>query len=75
MHEPRFITLETWVARTYGSAVTIATARRWVREGLIYPAPQKCGRGYFVTPDARYTDRSKPVKLRLIDRIHGTATA
>ena len=71
MTTPKLITLEAWVAQTYGDALNIETARRWCRHGRIYPAPQKHGRSYFLAPDARYTDPHVPV--RLVDRLHGKA--
>ena len=73
----KLISLETWLAQTYGGdAPGIATARRWARDGKIYPAPEKHGRRYFVDPDARYTDRPRrPGKLRLVDRIAETEIA
>lgn len=65
---PKLITLEAWVAETYGEALTLDTARRWCREGRIRPMAEKHGRTYFVTPDARYTEISKP-KLSLVERL------
>lgn len=60
------VRLETWLAQTYGNdAPDIATARRWCRDGKIYPRPEKHGRAYYVHPEARYTDGP----LRLIDRV------
>lgn len=65
---PKRISLETWLKATYGDdAPSIDTARRWVRAGKIYPAPEKHGRSYFVYPWARYTEQPKS---RLIDRVH-----
>jgi hypothetical protein len=59
------ISLETWLVLTYGDdAPTLDTARRWAREGKIYPKPEKHGRAYFVVPEARYTAR-----LTLLDRL------
>ena len=66
--DPKLITLDAWIVRTYGEAVSIETARRWVREDRIIPAPQKHGRSYFVVPDARYTDRTKG-KPSLVERL------
>lgn len=68
MPQPKLITLEAWVAATYGEAVSLDTARRWVREQRIQPAPEKHGRSYFVTPEARYTARQKR-KLSLVERL------
>lgn len=72
MTTPKLISLEHWLQAIYGEdAPTIDTARRWCRDGRIYPAPQKHGRSYFIAPDARYTDLRLPV--RLVDRLHGKA--
>lgn len=68
---PKLVTLEAWVELTYGTAVQIDTARRWCREGRIYPAPEKHGRSYFVSRDARYT----PPKPSLIQRLHASSLA
>jgi hypothetical protein len=57
---PRLITLEAWVLATYGKALSIATARRWVRDGFIYPVPEKHGRAYYLDPGARYVDPANP---------------
>jgi hypothetical protein len=73
--EPRLITLELWIERTYGDAVSIGTARRWCREDRIFPAPEKHGRTYFVQPNARYTDPYAAPRARLSERINGTPTA
>lgn len=59
--QPRLITLEAWLAATYGSGVpSVNTARRWVREGRIWPPPEKHGRAYYLKSDARYIDPANP---------------
>ena len=64
------ISLETWLEMVYGEdAPAIETARRWCRLGKIYPKPEKHGRAYFLSPDARYTEAP-----RLIDRVRAEAT-
>ena len=68
----KLVTLEQWVAAKFGDAVSMETARRWVRAGKILPKPEKWGARYFVHPDARYTDR--PDKPRLIDRVRAQTT-
>lgn len=61
----KLVSIETWLAQTYGDdAPAIDTARRWCREGKIYPKPEKHGRSYFLTPSARYTESPT-----LIDRL------
>lgn len=74
----RLITLERWAEATYGDdAPHVNTLRRWARDGLILPAPEKHGRTYYVRPDAHYVDPrsidARPVRPsgagRLVDRI------
>lgn len=78
----KLITLEAWAAATYGEdAPHINTLRRWARDALIVPTPEKHGRTYYVSPGARYCDYRSPVPIsapaakqnrgtgRLIDRI------
>lgn len=53
----RFIPLEKWGHAQYGEDMpTIATLRRWARQGKIFPLPKKHGRSYFVTEQARYIE-------------------
>ena len=78
----KLITLEAWAIATYGdSSPHINTLRRWARDGLIVPTPEKHGRTYYVSPVARYCDYRSPAPItvlaarqsqgtgRLIDRI------
>lgn len=64
----KHVTLERWLLDTYGNAVTLDTARRWIRAGKIQPPPEKHGARYFLHPEARYTDRPK-----LLDRLRAEA--
>lgn len=58
---PKLITLEAWLTATYGeNGPSILTARRWCRDGNIWPAPEKHGRAYYLRPDARYIDPANP---------------
>lgn len=58
---PKLLTLEDWLAITYGeNAPSVLTARRWIREGKVYPKPEKHGRSYYLVPDARYVDPANP---------------
>lgn len=66
----KLVKLETWLAATYGDAISIDTAYRWIKLGKIHPKPEKHGRAYFLHPDARYTDRP-----RLIDRVRAQTTS
>jgi len=75
----KLITLEAWAAATYGEASPhINTLRRWARDAMIVPTPEKHGRTYYVRPDAKYCDYRAPVSMlsvaagagrRLVDRI------
>lgn len=76
----KLITLEAWASATYGEAAPrMNTLRRWARDALITPTPEKHGRTYYVRPDARYSDFRAPLPVtqqsmagkgaRLIDRI------
>lgn len=75
----KLITLEAWAAATYGkSSPHINTLRRWARDAMIVPAPEKHGRTYYVRPDAKYSDYRAPASMltvpasagrRLVDRI------
>lgn len=77
----KLITLDSWAAATYGDAAPhINTLRRWARDALIVPAPEKHGRTYYVRPEAAYCDYRTPAAppaahpaptagRRLVDRI------
>ena len=78
----KLVTLEAWASTTYGEASPhINTLRRWARDALIIPTPEKHGRTYYVSPGAHYCDYRNPAPVaasatrqrqgtgRLIDRI------
>lgn len=79
MMAAKLITLEAWAVATYGDASPhINTLRRWARDAMIVPTPEKHGRTYYVRPDAKYYDYRAPVSMlsvaagasrRLVDRI------
>ena len=82
------ITLEHWARVKYGNkAPSIGTLRRWAREAHIYPAPEKHGRTWFLTPDAKYQNHAfgssahaglfQSVRRRrnLLDTINGSKTS
>lgn len=55
------IRLEEWLERAYAKPrPSLLTARRWAREGKIWPAAEKHGRAYYVQPHARYIDPANP---------------
>jgi predicted site-specific integrase-resolvase len=62
----KLTTLEAWATLTYGEhAPSINTLRRWCREAKIMPTPQKHGRTYYVTENARYLNYNDPDYARL----------
>lgn len=55
MSNKPLISLTTWAKQTYQDAQPcVNTLRKWARDALIQPAPQRHGRAYYVDPDARY---------------------
>lgn len=56
----KLMTLEEWAQANYATPPSQGTLWRWAREARIYPTPEKQGRSYYVRPDARYIDPSKP---------------
>jgi hypothetical protein len=49
------VLLTTWARMTYQDCPPcLNTLRKWAREALIQPAPQRHGRAYYVSPDAKY---------------------
>lgn len=58
---PRLLSVEAWIEAIFGAgAPSVKTVRRWIREGYIFPAPNKLGRGYYMRSDARYVDPANP---------------
>ncbi len=61
------VRLDDWLASQFNPAPAIRTARLWIKQGKIYPAPTKVGRAYYVEKDAIFNDgASRP---RLANRI------
>lgn len=69
----RLTTLDAWAAEHYAIPPSIYTLRRWVREGRIYPLPEKHGRTYYVLPSARYVDDFNDPSL--VGAVHGATPA
>jgi predicted site-specific integrase-resolvase len=62
----KYVLLSTWAARNYGSdAPHPRTLLRWVKAGKIQPKPERHGRDYYVSPEARYTDRPQSLWERV----------
>lgn len=53
------ITLEEWAKRRYEKPPNRDTLRRWARDLLIFPFPEKTGRTYYVDPNAQYRDHRR----------------
>jgi hypothetical protein len=59
------VLLTTWAQQNYKDAVPcLNTLRKWARDALIQPAPQRHGRAYYVDPDARYVPQRRGNKRR-----------
>jgi hypothetical protein len=50
------IRLDAWLARQFDPPPVIGTARIWIRQGKIWPAPIKVGRAYYVEENATFQD-------------------
>lgn len=65
------IKLELWLQREFEPAPAIRTARRWIKEGRIFPAPVKIGNAYYVDQMAVFQEPT--ARPRLVHRIaHGS---
>lgn len=60
------ILLTDWAARHYSPAPSIWVLRKWVRDGEIYPAPEKVGSAYYVEDTARRQLSPRP---SLVERL------
>jgi predicted site-specific integrase-resolvase len=61
------VRLNDWLASQFNPAPAIRTARLWIKQGKIYPAPTKVGRAYYVEQDAIFNDGA--ARPRLANRI------
>ncbi|QFH71037.1 excisionase [Enterobacter sp. E76] len=55
----KLVTLEEWAEDTYTCPPSVATLRRWARNGNIYPPPERHGTRYQVEPNAIYIRPNK----------------
>lgn len=59
----KLLTLEEWAEAVYGSRPpSKRTLRRWIKNSMIYPQPEKHGKFYRVLESARYSDPTKPAQ-------------
>jgi predicted site-specific integrase-resolvase len=61
------IRLNLWLEREFFPPPAMRTARRWIKEGKIYPAPIIVGNAYYVEENAIYQEGNRP--LRLVERL------
>ena len=59
----KLLTLEEWAEAVYGKRPpSKSTLRRWIKNSMIYPQPEKHGKYYRVLESARYSDPAKPAQ-------------
>lgn len=63
------IRLDEWLRRNFDPPPAIRTARLWIKDGKIYPAPVKAGRAYYVEEGAVF--RNGVERPRLVHRVFG----
>ncbi|KWZ43781.1 excisionase [Burkholderia savannae] len=61
------IRLNLWLEREFLPPPAMRTARRWIKDGKIIPAPVKVGNAYYVEEGAIYFEGNRP--LRLAERL------
>jgi hypothetical protein len=54
------ITLQQWNEQLFNGRYTLNTLRAWARKGHICPAPEKIGKDWMVTDDAKYRKPKRP---------------
>jgi hypothetical protein len=54
--QSRYVTLKEWAELMFSKIPHKNTLLRWVRDGHIYPAPEKVGKSWQVKRDAKYVD-------------------
>ncbi|QBR00479.1 excisionase [Paraburkholderia pallida] len=63
------IRLDEWLKREFDPPPAIRTARQWIKNRKIFPAPEKVGRSYYVDDKAVF--RNGVQKPRLVHRAFG----
>ena len=52
--QSRYVTLHEWAGMMFSKIPHQNTLLRWVRDGHIYPQPEKVGKAWQVKRDAKY---------------------
>jgi predicted site-specific integrase-resolvase len=60
------VPLQDWAEMHYKPAPSAWVLRKWVREGEIYPPPEKVGVSYYVETHAKRINAQRPT---LLDRL------
>ncbi len=63
------VRLTDWAEKHYSPAPSIHTLRRMVRNGEIYPAPEKIGRDYYVEETASRMQGGRASTIPLLQRL------
>lgn len=61
------IRLDEWLKREFDPPPGIRTARIWINQGKIFPAPEKVGRSYYVEQGAVFQNGN--IRAPLAQRI------
>lgn len=54
--QSRYVTLQEWAELMFSKIPHQNTLLRWVRDGHIYPQPEKVGKAWQVKRDAKYVN-------------------
>ena len=64
--DEKLLTVEEWMAQHFSTPPTLTTVWKWIRNGYISPQPVKCGRSWYLQPNAQYTE---PQVKKLVERV------
>jgi hypothetical protein len=60
--QPKWIHLEDWLSQQYGDKPPhLNTIYKWIKDGLIYPAPEKHGKDWYCRPESEYMTIEKQI--------------
>ena len=61
------VPVSTFIPNHLSQRCNVQSAVGWFVDGLIYPRPEKQGREYYLTQDARYVGKQGPTLLEGIN--------